>query len=463
MADRRRCTVGVKVLARCSPRALVMSWCDDDRDRGSVPGSSFGGVGADVRVARHRRGLRLGPSLGGIGAHSVQARRVGGRSRVDLGPPLGGIGAADPTGGSVGDGRRRCLGAPAVTGGHDRRRTKESAEGNGGEHDRWPSPARGVLPYSSVGLGFRLGGGDDCHVVGIADGGVGGTLPRYQPGITAVDKYRGNQDTDSVRVAVLGPLEVDAVDGALGPRDRVVLTALALHCGEAVSGDRLADALWGEVAPASWSKVVQGCVVRLRKVLGAHSIETLPTGYRLAIAPDDVDVRRFERSLSRARELLVLGEPERAMHVAQEALLLWRGRPLVDAENWEPAQIEAHRLEELRMDAEELRIDAALRAGLHREVLAAARACVENAPTREHRWELLALAQYRSGRQGDALRTLNAARATLAGELGVDPGPDLLALELAVLRQDPELTAPNSLPDASRDVSVARSTRVRHR
>ena len=294
-----------------------------------------------------------------------------------------------------------------------------------------------------------MGGADDCHVVGIADGGVGGALPRYQPGITAVDRYRGHHDTDSVRVAVLGPLEVDAVDGALGPRDRVVLTALALHCGEAVSGDRLADALWGDVVPASWNKVVQGCVVRLRKVLGTHAIETVPTGYRLAIPPDDVDVCRFERSISRVRELLALGEPERAMHVAQEALLLWRGRPLVDAENWEPAQIEAHRLEELRMDAEELRLDAALQAGRHREVLAAARACVENAPTREHRWELLALAQYRSGRQGDALRTLNAARATLAGELGVDPGPDLLALELAVLRQDPELTAPDALPDAS--------------
>ncbi len=308
-----------------------------------------------------------------------------------------------------------------------------------------------------------MGGADECHVAVVADGGVSAALRRYQPGITAVDRYRLQGNTDSVRVAVLGPLEVDTVDGALGPRDRVVLTALALHCGEAVSGDRLADAMWGEHVPASWNKVVQGCIVRLRKALGPDAIETLPTGYRLAIPPDDVDVRRFERLLSRVRELLVLGEPERAMHVAQEALLLWRGRPLVDAENWEPAQVEAHRLEELRMEAEELRLDAALRAGLHREVLAAARAGVEAAPTREHRWELLALAQYRSGRQGDALRTLNAARATLAGELGVDPGPDLLTLELAVLRQDPELAAPESLPDVERDVSVAGPARLRHR
>ena len=82
-------------------------------------------------------------------------------------------------------------------------------------------------------------------------------------------------------------MEVDADGAALGPRDRVVLTALAVHCGEAVSGDRLADALWGDEVPASWNKVVQGCVVRLRKVLGQNAIETVPTGYRLAIPPED--------------------------------------------------------------------------------------------------------------------------------------------------------------------------------
>ena len=228
-----------------------------------------------------------------------------------------------------------------------------------------------------------------------------------------------------------------------------MLTALALHEGEVVSGEQLADALWGDAVPASWNKVVQGCIVRLRKALGPGSIDTDPHGYRLVLAPDDIDARQFERSLGRARELLALGEHERAMFAADEALSLWRGRPMLDSVEWEPARIEVGRLEELHHEAEEIRLDAALRAGRHAEVLATARTLVEAAPTRERRWELLALAQYRSGSQGDALRTLNTARRVLAVELGVDPGPDLLALERAVLDHAPQLTGPGAPLDVS--------------
>lgn len=252
-----------------------------------------------------------------------------------------------------------------------------------------------------------------------------------------------------MRVSVLGPIAVESTEERLGPRDRVVLAALVLHGGETVSGERLADALWGDDVPSSWTKVVQGCVVRLRKALGAEAIETHAQGYRLVVAAEDVDARRFERTLRQARDLLELGDPERAAFAAEEALSLWRGRPLVDLEEWEPGRIEARRLEELRLEAEDLRLDAALRAGRHREVQAAARALVDAWPTRERRWELLALAQYRSGGQGDALRTLHEARTVLAEQLGLGPGPDLVALEHAILRQDPSLAAPPTPAEAS--------------
>ena len=104
-----------------------------------------------------------------------------------------------------------------------------------------------------------------------------------------------------MRVAVLGPLAVDSADGALSPRDRVVLSVLVLHGHEVVSADRLADALWGDEPPVSASKVVQGCVSRLRKALGSAAIGTHGTGYRLALGIDDVDLHRFERLLGRAR------------------------------------------------------------------------------------------------------------------------------------------------------------------
>jgi WD40 repeat protein/DNA-binding SARP family transcriptional activator len=251
----------------------------------------------------------------------------------------------------------------------------------------------------------------------------------------------------STRIGVLGPLTVDGNGGGLAPRDRVVLAALASRPGEGVSAEMLAEALWGEQPPTSWRKVVPGCVMRLRRVLGADTIVTVPGGYRLVVPGDEVDAQRFERLVGRAQQLLTLGEPERAAHLATEALGLWRGRPLGDLDGWDSGQIEAARLEELRREAEELHLDAALAAGRYRDVLAEAQARVAEAPLRERRWALLATAQYQAGRQGEALRTLHRARTVLATELGIDPGPDLVALEQAILRQDPSLAAHDARPE----------------
>lgn len=251
-------------------------------------------------------------------------------------------------------------------------------------------------------------------------------------------------------IAVLGPLEVDESAGRLGPRDRVVLSVLALRSGEVVSADRLADALWHDGLPPTWPKVVQGCVVRLRKALGTQAIETTPDGYRLAVPSDDIDARRFERLVWRGRELLALGEPERADYVLGEAIGLWRGPAFPELDGWDVGRAEYERLHELRRDAEELKVDAELRAGRAREVVARAQTLVTQAPLRERRWSLLALAQYQAGRQSDALRTIREVRRLLVAELGLDPGPDLVALEEAILRQDPALAASTALPEPSR-------------
>ncbi len=254
-------------------------------------------------------------------------------------------------------------------------------------------------------------------------------------------------------IALLGPLVVNGDGGgeavSLGPRDRVVLAALAVRPGEVVSSEQLADALWGERPPASWNKVVPGCVMRLRRVLGAAAIETTPHGYRLVVPVDEIDAQRFERLVRRGGELLTLGEPERAAHVLGEALALWRGRALIELTEWEPGRTEATRLDGLRLDAEEARVDACLKSGRHREVLGEAQSRVAEAPLRERRWALLALAQYLAGRQGEALRTLRQARSVLASELGLDPGPELVAMEQAILRQDPALVVEAMPAEAS--------------
>ncbi|HEX6246629.1 MAG TPA: BTAD domain-containing putative transcriptional regulator [Nocardioidaceae bacterium] len=251
-------------------------------------------------------------------------------------------------------------------------------------------------------------------------------------------------------IGLLGPLEIDGEATALAPRDRVVLEALSLRPGSVVSPETLAEALWGpEHRPASWPKVVQGCVVRLRKRLGPDRIETLPTGYRLAVTRDELDHERFERFVLRAQELLALGEHDRAAYLAGEALALWRGEPLVDLVEWDAGRIEVERLNELRRNAEDLRVEAELRSGHHTEMLTEARRLVTEAPLRESRWAMLALAQYQAGQQAEALRTLRKARNVLLSELGLDPGPDLVELEQAILQQDPALVARTVLPPAS--------------
>jgi WD40 repeat protein len=191
---------------------------------------------------------------------------------------------------------------------------------------------------------------------------------------------------------------------------------------------------------------VQISIMGLRKALGSAAIETTDAGYRLAVAGDDLDVARFEDLIERGRGLASRGEPERAASTLTRALALWRGDPYEDLDRWPPGRSEAARLGELRRSAQEDLLAARLAAGEHREVAAEAEARVAEEPLRERRWAILAMAQYRGGRQADALRSLHRARHTLADQLGIDPGPELVALEAAILRQDPALASATPEP-----------------
>ena len=244
-----------------------------------------------------------------------------------------------------------------------------------------------------------------------------------------------------MHVRALGPVSVDGGRLSLAPRDRVVLAALAASAGEMVEPAGLASALWGDEHPASWTKVVAGCVMRLRRILGAEAIETVPGGYRLDPAAVEFDVDRFMRLIGRGHDMLRIGEPDRAAHMFEQALGLWRGRPFAEAEEWGPARLAADRLEELRLETEEGLLAARLQTDDAWQVAADAQLRVAEAPLRERRWALLAQAHYRDGRQADALLTLRQARGVLAAELGLDPNPNLADLEKAILRQDAQLLA----------------------
>ena len=244
-------------------------------------------------------------------------------------------------------------------------------------------------------------------------------------------------------ITVLGPLTVDG-SGRLSPRDRVVLQALAARRGKPVSADELIDALWSDRPPPSAAKNLQSCVVRLRKALGPEAIVTSARGYALIVAADGLDALRFEEQVERARELMAIGEADRVAFLLEQALALWRGPAFSDLQSWPPAQDEAGRLDVLHDEAEEMYVDALMRSGRPRETLARGHAMVRAAPLRERRWELLALAQYQAGAQGEALATIRRLRTMLAQELGIDPSPDMLALEQAILHQDRALVVPHA-------------------
>ena len=199
-----------------------------------------------------------------------------------------------------------------------------------------------------------------------------------------------------------------------------------------VTADQLGDALWGRSCRRR-GEGVQGCIVRLRKVLGATAIETCrrDTGCSCRRTHGR---QRFERLLGAGSGAADAGEPDRAAYLLGEALALWRGPRAGRAGGLGRRTGRGQRLDELRLDAEELRLEAALRRGRHREVLGPP-GRVEEAALRERRWAMLALAQYQAGRRPRRCARCARSRTVLSAELGLDPGPDLVALEDAILRR----------------------------
>ena len=251
--------------------------------------------------------------------------------------------------------------------------------------------------------------------------------------------------------AVLGPLEVRD-DGRLlalrQGRPRSLLTALLLRLGRVASVDALVEEVWGEQVLADSVNALQVQVSYLRRAVGLGSgpgrpaLRRVGAGYLLDVDPDALDARRFESLIRSAAARLAAPRPVDANVALDElraALGLWRGDPLQDLPDAPSAVAETARLEELRAAALEYEVDARLVIGEHDLVVPGIRQLIAEHPLRERLRAQLALALYRSGRQGEALRELDSTRRTLVEELGVDPGRELQQLHRAMLEQAPEI------------------------
>jgi DNA-binding SARP family transcriptional activator/predicted ATPase len=265
---------------------------------------------------------------------------------------------------------------------------------------------------------------------------------------------------DDGRVAVLGvlgPVELhDDAGGTIklgGEKPRAVLAYLALHVGRTVSVSSLIDGVWGDSAPETAVNTLQVHVSSLRRALSptGTTIERLDGGYRLSLPAASIDLHVFEAMVSEGRAALRSGHHERAHDVLARAVDLWRGRPFEGVEAAPFVESARPALESAFASASVEHAECLTALGRYDDAIVAAERLIARSPYDERGWATAMAAHYWAGRQSDALQCFQRARRLLDEELGLQPGPELVALERAVLDQ----TLP---PPAGRTTATSAST-----
>ncbi|MFD9336905.1 BTAD domain-containing putative transcriptional regulator [Streptomyces sp. NPDC060028] len=284
-------------------------------------------------------------------------------------------------------------------------------------------------------------------------------------------------------ITVLGALAV-RVNGVsitpTAPKPRQVLALLALHADQVVPVSALTEELWAGKPPRSARTTLQTYVLQLRamistalgqgegaEVAGDSGSEdgtpvrtakdvlvTLPGGYLLDSGGAASDIREFDRLAGMGYRAMDAGDFPGAARLLREALALWQGPAFADVQGGAQLEMETRRLEESRLCALDQRIDADIRLGRHRELLAELTVLASRYRTHENLHGQFMLALHRSGRRGEALDVYQRLRATLVREQGLEPSTALRALQRSILMAGPEHPV-KPAPDAT-DTRLAR-------
>ncbi|MFJ6761004.1 MULTISPECIES: BTAD domain-containing putative transcriptional regulator [unclassified Streptomyces] len=273
------------------------------------------------------------------------------------------------------------------------------------------------------------------------------------------------------------------------PKPRQVLALLALHADQVVPVSALIEELWAGEPPRSARTTLQTYVLQLRALIatalergaaggaeaGAHPgtdsgtgagpggavrtakdiLVTLPGGYLLSSGGGVLDVREFDRLAGSGYRAMDAGDFPAAARLLREALALWSGPAFADVQSGVQLDMEARRLEETRLCALDQRIEADLRLGRHRELLAELTVLASRYRTHENLHGQFMLALHRSGRRGEALDVYQRLRGTLVRELGLEPSVALRRLQRSILMAGPEsLSEPGVEPGGERLVRV---------
>jgi DNA-binding SARP family transcriptional activator len=232
---------------------------------------------------------------------------------------------------------------------------------------------------------------------------------------------------------------------------RTVLAALLLNANQVVSAGRLIDVVWGDDPPATAVGSLHNHVARLREHLedaGVKGIRTVTPGYLMEMTAGDLDLEVVTGLARRAEQARAAGDWVAAAAGLTAALELWRGDPLADVSSPLLRAAEVPRLERLRLDLLEARIDAHLQLGRWAEAIAELGELTAAHPLRERFHGQLMLACSRAGRRAEALAAYRHAREMLVGELGVEPGAALQQLHQQILTADPAVTADTAVTAA---------------
>ncbi|MEU6826891.1 AfsR/SARP family transcriptional regulator [Streptomyces atriruber] len=251
------------------------------------------------------------------------------------------------------------------------------------------------------------------------------------------------------------------------PKPRQVLALLALHADRMVPVSALTEELWGAAPPRSARTTLQTYVLQLRELIAAalareavpdtavgprsakDVLVTMPGGYLLCGGGGASDVRTFERLAGAGYRAMDAGDCAGAARQLREALALWSGTAFADVQAGPQLQMEIKRLDESRLCALDRRIEADLRLGRHRELLAELTVLVNGYRTHESLHAQYMLALHRSGRRGEALDAYQRLRTTLVQELGLEPSARLRRLQRSILTAGHDLAAQTSTAPAA--------------
>jgi len=256
-----------------------------------------------------------------------------------------------------------------------------------------------------------------------------------------------------VALGLLGPLLVRDVNGAAihipQAKQRIIVAALLLRANATVSGGQLAVALWEDGPPPNAAAVIRTYVARLRVTLGqaCARLLTRPPGYAIEVRqPAEFDLDELEYLRAATQEAARAGEWEKVSLASSKALNLWRGTPLEDIPSAALHRSAADMLDESRLQLAMIHIEAEIRLGRDRYVIAELRQLAGEHPLREHIQAQLMLAYYRCGRQAEAMQVFWKVRDSLVSELGVEPGLEICEMHQYILAADPMRSPPGWSP-----------------